>query len=132
MNAIQPGQSKAQIDFADFSKLDLRVGEVVAAREVEGSSKLLELTVDFGPDFAPAAPGKQENGKRTIYAGIREWYEPLQITGRKLIFVVNLAPKTFKIKDQEYVSEGMLMAAGGESATLYSFDKDLPNGTILR
>jgi methionyl-tRNA synthetase len=115
------------IDFNDFAKLDLRVGEVVEVLEVEGSEKLLELHVEFG----------EEIGQRTIYAGIKAWYAPSDLTGRKLIFVVNLAPKKFKIGKKEHVSEGMLMAAApgaveASSAVLYSFDEDLPVGTILR
>lgn len=113
---------KDQISFADFSKLDLRVGEVLEVKEVEGSEKLVELTVDLGTEI----------GKKTIYAGIKKWYEPSGLVGRKLVFVVNLAPKTFKIGEKEYTSEGMMVAAGGDEAVLYTFDKDLPGGTMLR
>lgn len=119
---------KPQIDFSDFSKLDMRVGQVVAAEMVEGSSKLVQLTVDFGPAFAES----YGEARRTIYAGIKEWYDPANLIGRKLIFVVNLAPKTFKIKDKEYISEGMMVAAGADRAYLYSFDEDVPVGAILR
>lgn len=113
---------KPQISFDDFAKLDLRVGEILEAKEVEGSGKLVELVVDFGPGI----------GKKTIYAGIRKWYEPASLKGRKLVFVVNLEPKRFKIEGRELMSEGMVVAAGGEEAVLYTFDKDLTNGTILR
>jgi len=113
---------KPQIDFSDFSKLDLRVGEIMEAMEVVGSEKLVELKVNFGTEL----------GVRTIYAGIKQWYLPEKMIGRKLIFVVNLAPKRFKIGDRELVSEGMLLAAGGDEAVLYKFDKDLDSGTVLR
>lgn len=114
---------KPQIVFDDFAKLDLRVGEIVEASEVVGSEKLVRMLVNFG----------EEIGHRTIFAGIKAWYTPDSLTGRKAAFVVNLAPKTFKIGKEELVSEGMLMAAGGaEGATLYIFDKDLTPGTILR
>lgn len=114
---------KSQIDFSDFQKLDLRVGEIISAAEVPGSAKLLELKVNFGPEV----------GERTIYAGIKAFYEPGTLAGRKLVFVVNLAPKTFKIGDREYTSFGMLLAADpGGKAVLYSFDEELPAGTILR
>lgn len=112
---------KPQINFDDFSKLDLRVGEIVGAKEVEGSEKLLELIVDLGEE------------KRTIFAGIKKWYTPSKLVGRKLVFVANLAPKTFKIGENEYTSNGMMVAAGcDDEAVLYTFDKDLPSGTILR
>lgn len=114
---------KSQIDISEFQKLDLRVGEVISADGVPGSEKLLELKVDFGPEV----------GERVVYAGIKPWFEPNSLTGRKLVFVVNLAPKTFKIGDREYTSFGMLLAADpGGKAVLYSFDEDLPAGTILR
>ncbi len=114
---------KPQIDYGDFAKLDLRVGEIVEASEVEGSVKLVQLKVNFG----------EEIGQRTIYAGVKEWYEPSKLTGRKLAFVVNLAPKTFKIGKNEYISEGMLVAASNETkAVLYKFDEELPIGSILR
>lgn len=116
---------KDQVVFTDFAKLDLRVGEVVEARELELSRNLLELVVNFGPEI----------GKRTIYAGIKKWYEPESLVGRKLVFVVNLEPKKLKIGDQEYLSEGMLLAVCSEDsgeAVLYSFDKDLPSGTMIR
>lgn len=113
---------KDQITFDDFAKLDLRIGEVKIAVLVAQSEKLVELKVDFGLEI----------GTKTIYAGIKKWYEPEKLVGRKLFFVLNLAPKTFKIGDHEYTSEGMMVAAGGEKAMLYVFDKDLPSGTILR
>lgn len=110
---------KDQVPFVDFAKLDLQVGEILSATEVPGSDKLLELRVRFG----------EETGERTIFAGIRKWYPPEVVVGKKLIFVVNLAPKTFKIFDKEYTSQGMLLAAGQDEAVLYTFDKDLAPGT---
>lgn len=116
MKHFDTSQCKPQIDFSDFAKLDLRVGEVAEAESVEMSNKLLKLLVDFG-DF-----------KKTIYAGIKQWYNPEDLKGRKFIFVVNLAPKEFKFG----ISEGMIVAAGEREAVLYTFDKDLPAGTQVR
>lgn len=114
---------KDTIPFSDFAKLELRVGEIEGVEEIEGSEKLLKLTVFFGEDI----------GRRTIYAGIKKWYPPDKLTGRKLGFVVNLEPKKFIINRVELVSEGMLVAAsGGTNAVLYTFDQDLPPGSILR
>jgi methionyl-tRNA synthetase len=110
---------KDTVSFTDFAKLDLQVGEILSVTEVPGSDKLLELRVRFD----------EETGERTIFAGIKKWYAPEAVVGKKLIFVVNLAPKTFKIFDKEYTSEGMLMAAGKDEAVLYTFDKNLAPGT---
>jgi len=110
---------KPQIAIEDFGKLDLRVGEVMEVSPVPGSEKLVKLFVNF-KDFT-----------RTIYAGLKKWYLPQSLVGRKLIFVVNLEPRTFKINDLEYTSEGMIMAAGDREAILYNFDKDIENGTTI-
>lgn len=112
-----------QITIDEFSKVEMRVGEVVACQEVLGSDKLLELHVNFG----------EEVGERVIFSGIKKWFTPESMVGRKLIFVINLQPKKFKIGENEYESNGMLVAAGGhDKAVLYRFDEDLPVGTILR
>ncbi len=114
---------KPQIDYADFSKLDLRVGEVVESGAVEGSDKLVRMVVDFGVEL----------GKRTICAGIKPWYPPEKLAGRKLAFVVNLAPKRFKIGEKEYESAGMVLAvASDEKAVLYNFDEDVVTGSVVR
>ena len=115
---------KSTIPFSDFAKLDLRVGEIKEAAEVEGSSKLLKLTVDFGP--APDGAGL-----KTIYAGIKPWYLPENLVGRKLGFVVNLEGKKFVINGVDHESSGMLLAAGEGEAVIHTFDKDLAPGTSL-
>ncbi len=115
--------TKPQISFEDFLKLDIRVGEVTEAAEVPGSEKLLKLTVNFG----------QETGLRTIFSGIKKWYNPSSLQGRKLAFITNLPPKKFKIKTEEYESEGMILAAdSGEEAILYQFDKEVEPGSVVR
>lgn len=113
---------KAQISIADFSKLDLRVGEVVDVVEVEQSNKLLELKVDFGPEI----------GVKTIFSGIKKWYSPDTLRNRKFIFLLNLEPKVFKIGEEELASQGMILAADSEEeAVLYNFDKDVTNGSKI-
>lgn len=114
---------KPQINFEEFEKLDLRVGEVKEVGEVEGSEKLLKLTVFFG----------EEVGTREIFSGIKKWYSPASLQGKKLGFIINLQPKTFKIGQNEYTSNGMILAAdnGGE-AVLYSFDKDVLPGSVIK
>jgi methionyl-tRNA synthetase len=113
---------KPTITFDDFAKLDLRVGEVVACEDVPGSEKLWKLTVNFG----------EEIGEKTIYSGIRKWYGADSLTGKKYVFLINIAPKKFKIGDQELESSGMIVGAGETGAVLYTFDQDLPAGSVVR
>lgn len=90
------------INFEDFAKVDLRVGEIVDAEEIVGADKLLKLRVDLGEDH-----------KRTICAGIKEYYSTDELVGKKVIVVANLAPR--KMRGIE--SQGMLLAASGEELT---------------
>lgn len=110
------------VSLDDFAKIELRVGEIFDAVDVSGSNKLLQLTVDFG-----------ELGKKTVFSGIKKWYTADSLPGRKFMFVVNLEPKEFPFG----TSEGMILAASppdgeaGEEAVLYTFDKDVRNGTKI-
>ena len=89
---------KPEISFADFEKLDLRVGKVVSCEIVPKSSKLLKLELDCGA-----------LGKRTIFSGIRGAYpEPAALVGKEVVFVANLAPRKMSVG----VSEGMVLYAG--------------------
>jgi methionyl-tRNA synthetase len=91
-------QLKAEIAFADFEKLDLRIGVVESCEIVPKSSKLLKFVLDAGP-----------LGKRTIFSGIRMAYpEPEKLVGRQVVFVANLAPRKMSVG----VSEGMILFAG--------------------
>lgn len=85
------------INYQDFAKVDIRIGLIIAAEVPGGSEKVIKLTVSFG----------EELGEKTIFAGIKKWYEPETLVGKKLPFVVNLEPK--KMGDLGY-SQGMLMA----------------------
>ena len=82
----------------EFAKLEARIGVVLAAEAVEGSEKLLRLTLDFG-----------EEQSRQILSGIHKWYEPETLVGKRMLFVVNLAPR----KMMGLESQGMLMAVDG-------------------
>ena len=85
------------ISIDDFARLDLRVARIIAAEIVEGSDKLLRLTLDAG-----------EDRPRTVFSGIRAAYRPEQLVGRLTVLVANLAPRKMKFG----VSEGMVLAAG--------------------
>jgi methionyl-tRNA synthetase len=89
-----------QITYDEFAKIDLRVATVLHAEAVEGADKLLRLLVDIGSE------------QRTIFAGIRQSYRPEELTGKQVIVVANLQPRKMRFG----VSEGMLLAAGPDSA----------------
>jgi len=89
---------KPIIEFADFEKLDLRVGKILEAGEPAWSNKLIEMKIDFGPEI----------GSRTIFAGIRKFVQFPDLIGKKYVFVVNLAER----KLGEGTSQGMMLVAG--------------------
>jgi tRNA-binding protein len=114
---MKPAPIKAPITIDDLAKLDIRVGTITAVGEVEGSQKLVELSVDFG------------DHTRTILAGMKqERDDPGEITGRQALFVVNLAPR----KMAGLLSEGMLFDLGyddGIAPALAVPERPVPNGT---
>lgn len=106
---------KAIITIDDFSKIEFRVGKVVEAVIPEWSEKLIQETVDFGPEI----------GIKTIFSGIRKWYQPADLIGKKFVFVVNLAEK----KMGEDVSQGMMLAANvNDEAMLIPVNDKVPEG----
>jgi methionyl-tRNA synthetase len=84
------------ITIDDFAKLDLRIARIVACEKVEGSGKLLRLTLDVG-----------EAKTRTVFSGIQSAYSPEQLVGKLTVMVANLAPRKMKFG----LSEGMVLAA---------------------
>ena len=90
------------ITIDDFSKIDLRIAKIVACEAVEGSTKLLRLTLDVGEADASGQPRT-----RTVFSGIASMYRPEQLTGQFTVLVANLAPRKMKFG----VSEGMVLAA---------------------
>lgn len=98
---------KDTIAFEDFGKIDLRVGEVEEAENLENSEKLIRLTVDFGPPSPEATEGKIT---KTILTGLRQWYMPDYFKGGYFVFVLNLEPKEMAGE----TSEGMLLCVDGE------------------
>lgn len=116
MQAITPAAVKPTITFDEFSKVDIRVGAIVAVEEVKGSDKLLCLIVDFG------------DHRRRILAGMKqERAEAQELVGRQALFVVNLAPR----KMMGEVSEGMLFDIGYADGILPALampEREVPNG----
>jgi len=109
------------INYEQFSKVDLRVGTIKKAEDIDGADKLLKLEVDLG----------KEVGKRTILAGIKKYYSKEELKGKQIIVVVNLEPR--KMKGME--SQGMLLAAVSSdesSVILLSPEKKSENGWKIR
>ena len=100
----------AEIGIDAFSAVDLRVAKIVNAELVEGSTKLLRLTLDVGE--GPDLQGRPI--LRNVFSGIRSAYAPEQLIGKLTVMVANLAPRKMKFG----VSEGMVLAAshGDEKA----------------
>ncbi|MBZ9750366.1 methionine--tRNA ligase [Deinococcus sp. HMF7604] len=111
-----PEQPLISID--DFARIDLRVAEVLAAEAVPKADKLLKLTVRLGEE------------ERTVVSGIRTWFEPESLVGRKVILVANLKPA--KLRGIE--SQGMILAAEDDQGNLdlVGLRLDLPSGTKVR
>ncbi len=94
------------IKIDDFLKVDLRVAKVLAATTVEGSDKLLQLTLDAG-----------EAEPRNVFSGIRSQYAPEDLTDKLVVLVANLAPRKMRFG----ISNGMVLAAGnGEGIFIIS------------
>jgi methionyl-tRNA synthetase len=112
----EPGAA-ARMSIDDFSKIELRVAEVIGAENLPKSKKLLKLTVRLGEET------------RTVVAGIAEHYAPADLVGRKVVVVANLAPATLMGVE----SNGMVLAASHEGKlALLTLDKELPSGSKVR
>ncbi|HSV51112.1 MAG TPA: methionine--tRNA ligase [Burkholderiaceae bacterium] len=96
--ALPGGEAIAPpISIDDFAKIDLRIARIVNCEAVEGSTKLLRLTLDVG-----------EGRTRNVFSGIASAYQPEDLVGKLTVMVANLAPRKMKFG----ISEGMVLAAG--------------------
>lgn len=102
---------KEMIAFDDFSKLDMRVGTILAAEKMPKAKKLLILKVDTGLDI------------RTIVSGISERFSPEEIIGKKVTVLVNLAPRTLRGVE----SEGMILMTENTEGKLVFLNPDEPD-----
>jgi tRNA-binding protein len=111
-----PAPLKPTVTIDAVERLDVRVGTIESVEEVEGSGKLLKLTVSFG------------DHRRTILAGMkRERANPREVVGRQALFVINLAPRRMAGE----ISEGMLFDIGyadGLTPLLAVPEKSVPDG----
>jgi methionyl-tRNA synthetase len=98
VEAVKPGGEEIAptITIDDFAKIDLRIAKIVECKPVEGSTKLLQLTLDAG-----------EGRMRNVFSGIASMYKPEQLEGKLTVLVANLAPRKMKFG----ISEGMVLAA---------------------
>lgn len=108
---------KETIHFEDFSKLDLRSGTIISAEKIPKADKLLQLKVDTGVDT------------RTIVSGIAKSFSPDEILGKKVVVLINLAPR--KLRGVE--SQGMiLMGENAEGKLIFiNPDDELENGAVI-
>ncbi len=83
-----------KITIEDFIKIDLRVGKILHAEEVEDSRKMLKLEVDIGDQ------------KRIIYAGVKKSYNPGDLIDKLVVVIANLMPREMKFG----TSDGMMLA----------------------
>ncbi len=111
---------KKNVSYADFEKLDFRVGEVIFAEEPLWSNKLLRLEVEFGDEI----------GKRIIFSGIKKWYKPENLVGKKYIFLVNMEPK--KMGEEESVGMMIMADFGDDGANLVPVGKKVEAGAVVR
>ena len=117
-DVFAPDELAAEISIDDFAKADLRVALVKSCEKVKRSKKLLCLQLDDG------------FGGRQVVSGIAEWYQPEDLTGKKIIIVANLKPAVLCGVE----SQGMILAAdtpdGGASVVFP--DQSLPCGAKIR
>ena len=113
-----PLEHKEEVTIDDFAKLEFRVAEVVKCEAHPKADKLLVLSVKLGPE------------ERTIVSGIKEWYKPEELEGKKVIIVANLKP----VKLRGIESQGMILAAEDSDGNLSvsALDRDIASGSEVR
>jgi methionyl-tRNA synthetase len=107
------------INYDEFKKVEIKIGEILSAEKIPETDKLLKLSVNLG-----------EEAPRQIVSGISEYFpEPEALVGVRCFFVTNLEPRMIK----GFESNGMLFAAGGREGVPFSLIKanpELPPGTM--
>ncbi|MBQ2448300.1 MAG: methionine--tRNA ligase subunit beta, partial [Bacteroidales bacterium] len=115
--AWQPQAAKEDIQFEDFTKLDIRIGTILEAKPVPKTSKLMQLLVDTGLD------------KRTIVSGVSESFKPEDMIGKQVPVLINLKPRSFRGIE----SHGMILYPSDAEGKylLMSPSKEVRPGTVL-
>jgi len=115
---------KADINYSDFEKLDIRVGLVVGTSAPEWSEKLIRYEIDLGVEI----------GKRILFSGIRKWIAPEELVGKKVPVIVNMVPK--KMGDE--ISQGMVImvdpstSSGQMAPVMIYLPDELVVGSVIR
>jgi methionine--tRNA ligase beta chain len=106
-----------EISFAEFQKLDLRIGKIVEATEVPNSKKLIRIIADFGAE------------KRQAVAGLQKWYKPEELIGKKCVFLLNLQKRLLAGLE----SQCMVLAAEDSegNVTVLMPEKDIVEGSKI-
>ena len=106
-----------EVSFAEFQKLDMRVGKIIEATQIPSSKKLIKLTVDFGSE------------KRQAVAGLLKYYSPEELTGKKCIFLLNLQRRVLAGVE----SQCMILAAEDSEGNVVVVmpEKDIAEGSKI-
>lgn len=114
----EPSESGGYIDINDFKKIDLKVAKVIDAEKIEGTDKLLKLTLDVGSE------------RRQVVSGIAKFYSPDELKGKFVVLVANL--KSVELKGIK--SEGMILAASDDKndLKLITVDGEIKTGVKVR
>ena len=105
-----------KITIEDFLKVDLKIGKIIQADEVEESRKLLKLDVDIG------------NETRTVFAGIKKSYKSEDLVGKLVVIVANLKPREMKFG----ISDGMVLATQDDNEIIIlQPEKEVPPGSKI-
>lgn len=119
------------ISIDDFKKVEMRAGKIISAEPVEGSEKLLKLSVDFGLAFAESSDkaGEEKREIRQVVSGIAKYFSPQDLIGLTCAFVTNLEPREI----MGLKSEAMIMAASDEKIfSLLKVSDDITPGSLVR
>jgi methionine--tRNA ligase beta chain len=106
-----------EITFAEFQKLDLRIGKIIEATQVPESKKLIKIQVDFGSE------------KRQAVAGLLKYYKPEELVGKKCVFLLNLQRRMLAGLE----SQCMVLAAEDEAGNVVVLqpERDIVEGSKI-
>lgn len=106
-----------EISFAEFQKLDLRIGKIIEATQIPNSKKLIKITVEFGSE------------KRQAVAGLLKWYKPEELVGKKCVFLMNLQRRMLAGVE----SQCMILAAEDSEGNVVVLvpEKDIAQGSKI-
>lgn len=120
------------VEIGDLAKLDIRVGTVRFVEPVEGSTKLLRVLIDFGPEVSTMTYKNEETGEefpvRQILSGIHPYYPNYgELVGKQLLYIINLKPRMM----MGFESQGMLLAVGDDDCIFLVPEKTVASGSPI-